>query len=84
MIELQQNSTTIISPSQTSAITSKKRREARLYYFTNCYENLEEAMNFVKKEKYGQSRIKKTAKYILNIIYKISVRNMSALLQYIF
>ena len=41
-------------------------------------------MNFVKKEKYGQSRIKKTAKYILNIIYKISVRNMSALLQYIF
>jgi hypothetical protein len=51
MFEVPQNSTTIISTSETSATTSKKRGEGRRYYCTNSCENLEEAMNLIKIEK---------------------------------
>jgi len=51
MFEVPQNSTTIISTSETSATTSKKRGEGRRYYCTNSCENLEEAMNLIKEER---------------------------------
>ena len=51
MIEVPQNSTTIISTTETSATTSKKRGEGRRYYCTNSCENLEEAINLIKDEK---------------------------------
>ena len=51
MIEVPQNSTTIITTAETSATTSKKRGEGRRYFCTNSCENLEEAMNLIKDEK---------------------------------
>ena len=64
MFEVPQNSTTIISTSETSATTSKKRGEGRRYYCTNSCENLEEAMNLIKDENIWTVKIK-----TINTIY---------------
>ena len=64
MIEVPQNTTTIITTAETSATTSKKRGEGRRYYCTNSCENLKEALNLIKDEKIWTAKNK-----TINTIY---------------
>ena len=80
MFEVPQNSTTIISTSETSATTSKKRGEGRRYYCTNSCENLEEAMNLIKDENIStvKSKTIKTIYYRCNLQSRRSKPECSA------